>query len=133
MELIVKMQLKELLAGYSEKGVAVLFADDEACLKFLAEEKWKTGFICRKCGHDNYCQGKSPFSRRCTRCKHDESATANTPFHGCRMPLNQAFSIAYKICCEPAISTYKLSNMHSTRQMTCWKLKKKILECINNP
>jgi len=124
------MRLKELFVNYSEHEIETLFTNDEACLKFLADAKWENGYACRKCGHNNYCHGKTPHSRRCTKCKHDESATANTPFHGCRIPLSLAFSMAYNICCQPEISTYKLSDIHNTRQMTCWKLKKKILECI---
>jgi len=124
------MRLKELLVNRPEHEVAKLFSSQEACLEFLAEAKWQDGYACRKCGYNNYCQGKTLYSRRCTKCKHNESATANTPFHGCKMPLNLAFRMAYKICCEPGISTYKLSDLHHTRQMTCWKLKKKILECI---
>ena len=29
--------------------------------EFLAELKWKEGFICRKCGNTNYCPGKTPY------------------------------------------------------------------------
>ncbi len=94
------------------------FSSSEQCLKVIAEEKWKNGFVCRKCGHDNYCSGKSPFSRRCTRCKSDESATADTIFHGCRIPITDAFEIAYLVCGAPKISSYELSRRLETRQMT---------------
>jgi hypothetical protein len=106
------------------------FSEDEKCLKFLAGQKWKDGFVCRKCGNDNYCQGKTPHSRRCTRCKHDESATAHTIFHRCKIPLNEAFKIAYMVCCQPDISSYDLSRTLEKRQMTCWKFKKKISDCL---
>jgi hypothetical protein len=108
------------------------FSTDEKCLEFLAREKWKDGYKCRKCGHTNYCKGKTPFSRRCTRCKHDESATAHTIFHRCKIPLTDAFEIAYTVCRNPTISTYDLSRKLDTRQMTCWKFKKKITECIES-
>ncbi len=39
--------------------------------------------------------------------------------------------IVYIICNNPDISTYKLSEKFNIRQMTCWKFKKKIIECIN--
>lgn len=104
--------------------------DEDRCLAFISEEKWKAGYVCRKCGNDNYCKGKKPYSRRCTRCKHEESATANTIFHGCHLPITQAFRLAYEVCHNPAISTYELSRQLDTRQMTCWKLKKRMVECI---
>jgi hypothetical protein len=106
------------------------FATDEQCLEFLAGQKWKDGYVCRKCGHTNYCVGKTPFSRRCTRCKHDESATAHTIFHRCKINLSEAFKIAYLVCKSPQISTYDISRKLDKRQMTCWKFKKKITECI---
>jgi hypothetical protein len=106
------------------------FATDEQCLEFLAGQKWKDGYVCRKCGHTNYCAGKTPFSRRCTRCKHDESATAHTIFHRCKINLSEAFKIAYLVCKSPQISTYDISRKLDKRQMTCWKFKKKITECI---
>jgi two-component system, sensor histidine kinase LadS len=104
--------------------------DKDRCLEFIADEKWREGFICRKCGHDNFCKGKKPHSRRCTRCKHEESATAHTLFHGCHLPITQAFQLAYQVCNNPKISTYELARQLDSRQMTCWKLKKRMMECI---
>ncbi len=107
-----------------------LFSSDEDCLKFLSDKKWETGFICRNCGHTNFCTGRTPFSRRCTRCKHEESATAHTLFHRCHIPLTEAFRIAYLVCNDPEVSTYELSRRIELRQMTCWKLKKRLQDCI---
>lgn len=106
------------------------FSTDEKCLEFLANEKWKEGYVCKKCGNTNYCKGKTLFSRRCTKCKHNESATANTMFHRCKIPLNEAFKIAYEVCNMPEVSISKLSETIDRRKMTCWKLKKKIMECL---
>jgi hypothetical protein len=108
------------------------FSSDEDCLRFLAEKKWETGYVCRKCGHTNYCKGKTPHSRRCTRCKKEESATANTIFHRCHIPITEAFQIVYKVCHNPNISSYALSREIELRQMTCWKLKSRLMECIKN-
>ena len=107
------------------------FDTDEKCLQHLSEEKWRDGFTCRKCGHTNFCKGKKPFSRRCTKCKSEESATAHTIFHKCKFPLTEAFQIPYLVCHKPDISSYQLSDKLNLRQMTCWKFKKKITECID--
>jgi len=106
------------------------FSAAEQCLSVIADEKWHDGYVCRKCGNTNYCIGKTPFSRRCTRCKTDESATAHTIFHRCRIPITDAFEIAYMVCGSPGISSYELSRRLETRQMTCWKFKKRIMECL---
>jgi len=108
------------------------FSDEEKCLEFIANEKWKNGYHCRKCGHTNYCQGKTAFSRRCTRCKSEESATSHTIFHRCRIALTDAFRIAHLVCSEPKISSTELSKQVNIRQMTCWKFKKKISKCIED-
>ena len=104
------------------------FDTEEKCLAYLAEEKWKEGFVCRKCGHTNFCKGKKPHSRRCTRCKTEESATAHTIFHKCKFPLTEAFRITYLVCHNPDISSIKISEEINLRHMTCWKFKKKILD-----
>ncbi|HMM10916.1 MAG TPA: transposase [Bacteroidales bacterium] len=105
---------------------------EEQLLGVLADIKWRDGFICRKCGHTHYCKGKKPYSRRCTRCKTEESAVAHTVFHRCKIPLSEALDIAMTICCNPDISTYELSRRMSKRQMTCWKFKTRILECLTD-
>ena len=104
---------------------------EEACLALIADQKWASGFTCRHCGNTNYCKGRTPYSRRCTRCKHEESATAHTIFHRCRIHLPEAFRIMHMVCNEPAISSYELARQMTIRQMTCWKLKNKLMECVS--
>lgn len=107
-----------------------LVSDEESVYQLIAEEKWKAGYTCRFCGNENYCKGKTPHSRRCTRCKKEESATANTVFHHCRIDIKEAFRMAYMVCHAPDISSYEISRKMEIRQMTCWKFKKKIMECL---
>jgi len=106
------------------------FRTEDDCLRFLSEKKWAAGFFCRRCGHTNFCKGKTPYARRCTRCKQEESATAHTLFHRCHIPIDEAFRIVYLVCHDPDISTYDLSRQIELRQMTCWKLKSKLKECL---
>ena len=108
-----------------------LFDDSEKVLKFIADVKWEGGFVCRKCGHTNYCDGKTPFSRRCTRCKKEESAAANTIFHNIKFPINKAFYIAYNVCVlGNDLSSYNYSDQLGLNQMTCWKFRKRIQNCM---
>ena len=108
-----------------------LFDDSEKTLKFIADVKWEGGFECRNCGHTNYCDGKKPSSRRCTRCKKEESATANTIFHNIKFPINKAFYIAYNVCVlGKDISSYNYSDLLGLNQMTCWKFRTRIQKCM---
>jgi hypothetical protein len=115
----------------SKDQLEELFRSDEKCYEFLAEAKWNTGFICRKCGNINYCSGKTPYSRRCTKCKTEESAAAGTIFHNCKFPIHKAFYIAYHVCKgKEEISTYEFARRLSLRQMTCWNFKTRIQQAL---
>ena len=114
----------------SAKLANQLFNDNEKTLKFIADAKWEDGFVCRKCDQTNYCEGKSPSSRRCTRCKTEESATAHTLFPNIKFPINKAFYIAYNVYVEgKEFSSYDYSYKLELNQMTCWKLRKRIIDC----
>ena len=113
------------------KQLEELFQSDDKCHEFLADFKWSEGFICRKCGNTNYCPGKTPYSRRCTKCKTEESSTAGTIFHNCKFPVSKAFYIAYNVCKgKEDISTYEFARRLSLRQMTCWNFKTKIQNAL---
>jgi len=117
----------------SEAAADELFNSDEKCLQFLADLKWVDGFTCRKCGNTNSCAGKSPHSRRCTKCKSEESATSGTIFHNCKFPIHKAFIIAYNVCKgKEDVSTYEFARRLALRQMTCWNFKTKIQSALKS-
>lgn len=115
----------------SPEMLETFFHDDDACLSFLASLKWSDGYTCKKCGNTNYCHGKTPYSRRCTRCKTEESATTGTIFHNCKFPVSKAFYIAFNLCRgNNNLSTYEYARRLSLRQMTCWKFRTKVLSTM---
>lgn len=115
----------------SQEQLEELFVSNDKCLEFLAHLKWEKGFICKKCGNSNSCSGKSPFSRRCTKCKTEESATSGTIFHNCHFDISKAFYIAYNVCKgKENISSYEFARRLSLRQMTCWNFQDKIKKAI---
>ena len=117
----------------SPNTIEELFVSDEKCLEFLADLKWADGFTCRKCGNTNFCAGKSSFSRRCTKCKSEESATSGTIFHNCKFPIHKAFFIAYNVCKgKEDVSTYEFARRLALRQMTCWNFKTKIQSALKS-
>jgi len=103
------------------------FKDDSVCYEYLSLIKWENGFICRKCTYDKYYNGKKPFSRRCLRCKYDESPTANTMFNKIKFSILIAFHIAFKISTKKkGMSSLELSSEFELRQKTCWAFKRKV-------
>lgn len=126
-----KSKIKNIAASsYAEKFKQII-PDNETALFMLSEKKWAGGFTCTKCGSTNYCKGKSPSSRRCTRCKKEESATAHTIFHKCKIPINEALEIAFLVCNVAAISSYEISRQLHKRHMTCYGFQKKVIGCLN--
>lgn len=112
----------------NQEQLEQLYRDDEKCLAYLSDLKWKNGFVCKKCGNENCCDGKVPFSRRCTRCKNEESSTANTLFHNIKFPVSKAFQITYSVIKNNRISTYELSQKLDLRQVTCWNFRNRVEE-----
>ena len=114
-----------------DKKLEELFSSDEKCYEFLAQLKWSDGFTCRKCGNSNFCPGKTPHARRCTKCKTEESSAAGTIFHNCKFPISKAFYISYNVCKgNEDLSTYEFARRLSLRQMTCWNFKTKIQNAL---
>jgi hypothetical protein len=125
-------EIERLPIDLTEQNMAKfkrVFPDQDSCLHLLSELKWGEGFVCTKCGNTNSCRRKNDFARRCTRCKKEESATANTLFHRCKIPINMAFEMAYLACTFPAISSYEISRQFDIRHMTCYNFKKKVMLC----
>ena len=103
------------------------YPDKEACYKFLGELKWENGYACLKCNHTNYCNGKAPYNRRCTKCAYEESVLHQTIFENNRIPINKAFYLVYLMYnSKGTISSHKLSEKLGIRQGTCWTYASKV-------
>jgi hypothetical protein len=109
------------------------FPDAGSCYEYLAAIKWENSYVCKKFGHLNYCKGRKPHSRRCTRCKYDESPTSGTMFDKCKFSLHIAFHLVFKISSKKkGMSSLELSNEFDLRQKTCWEFKWKIQQAMRS-
>lgn len=115
-----------------------IYPDNESCFRFLAGMKWGSDtagdrYECRKCGHDHYFHGHTPFSRRCARCDYDESVISHTIFQNTRIPINKAFYMVFLIyTTKGKISSHKLSEILSIRQSTCWAYGSRIKKVMHD-
>ncbi len=108
-----------------------LYPDKLSVWRFLNQHKWVEGYTCRKCGNTKFCDGNSRFSRRCTKCRYDESITAYTIFHKCKFPLEQAFYIVSKTVRLGAdLNAQGVSEELGLRKNTVWNYKSKVLATI---
>lgn len=109
------------------------FRADEDCYKYIADIKWQDGYVCKKCGNTHYCAGRKPYSRRCCKCKYDESPTTGTMFDKIKFSLLVAFHIAFKISTKKkGMSSLELSEEYEVRQKTCWAFKWKIQKAMRS-
>ena len=127
------MDAREKFTGVNSIRFNRQFQTDEDCYKYISEIKWQSGYNCKKCGHINYYKGVKPYSRRCMRCKYDESPTAGTMFDKCKFSLLIAFHIAFKISTKKkGMSSEELSEEFEVRQKTCWKFKWKVQQAMQS-
>lgn len=120
-------EARALSKEVSFEEFADIYQDGEGWTKFLAELKWQNGYSCRKCGQNSYSPGRTPFSRRCTRCGYDESAIANTLLQGTHLPIEKALYMVFLVYnSQGSISSRKLSEILDTRQSTCWSYSSRI-------
>ncbi len=109
------------------------FPDNDSCLSHLAGLKWSNGYTCPKCGHGKSCEGSSPHSRQCTRCRYVESPTAGTLFHKVKFDLLKAFYIVYFVATnKKGISSTELARKLELRQKTCWRFKRKVMKAMKS-
>lgn len=127
------MELLEKFKGLNSIKFYTRFKDEDSCLEYLSHVKWKNGYYCKRCGNANYCKGKSSFSRRCTKCKYDESVTAHTMFDKVRFSMQTCFHIIFKICTKiKGMSALEISREFDTRPMTCWMFKWKVQQAMRS-
>lgn len=108
-----------------------IYPDHESCLLFLEKLKEKRLYKCYKCGNDHYYQGHLQGSRRCSKCSYEESVTAHTLLQNTRIPINKAFYIVFLVySTNGKISSYKLSEILSIRQSTCWAYSSRIKKAM---
>lgn len=103
------------------------FVDNEACLNYLMEKKWSGGYSCSWCGCCRSKKGRTRYHLRCKECGYDESVTANTVFHGMKMPILKAFYMAFRVAAKKkGMSTIELGTEAGVQQKTAWLFKRKV-------
>jgi transposase-like protein/predicted nucleic-acid-binding Zn-ribbon protein len=113
------------------KGLTIVefrkrFQTEADCLNYLIELKWGNGFACVKCQCNEFHKGRKWYYRRCKSCGYDESATANTLFHKCKIGLLVAFEIGYRLSVKKkGMSTLELAREFGCQQRSAWLLKAK--------
>ncbi|MEP7320114.1 MAG: IS1595 family transposase, partial [Panacibacter sp.] len=103
------------------------FTTNDDCYNYLVAVKWNKGYQCIKCGCADSYKGRTYYYRRCKQCGYDESVTANTVFHGIKMPILKAFHMVFRLTAKKkGMSTVELGNEVGVEQKTAWLFKRKV-------
>jgi transposase-like protein len=111
------------------------FADERACLNYLAASRWPEGFCCPGCG----CGRAWVLARRhlqeCASCGRQTSVTAGTVLHNTRTPLTLWFWAAYLMSTHtPGISAAQLQRQLGIgRYETAWLIAQKLRRAMVAP
>lgn len=125
-----KERILKRVSSYEE--FCEVFKSNFECSNHLIELKWSESYKCKKCKGKNYVLVPKTSKRKCTTCKHIESPTANTIFHGVKFPLNKAFYLVYHTHYNKKNKTIdELSIELELRRNTLWAFKKKVQERRN--
>jgi len=106
-----------------------VFKDDVTCLRFLDELKWSEGFVCTKCQYTKYKEADTSFVRKCSRCSHPESVTANTLLHGIKFSIPHALYMIYLIHARRGdIKLEALADISGISIVSASKFRAKVME-----
>ncbi len=109
------------------------YRTEDDCLQYIFDLKWKNGFSCFKCGHTKSWKGRTHFNRRCSKCRYDESALANTVFHKLKIPLKTAFGITFNILFfKTGVSSPDLARRFRINQKSAWYFSRKLQQALSS-
>ena len=88
------------------------FGTEEDCLNHLKQMRWPNGFVCPRCGCDHGYEVTTRNTYECSQCHKQTSITADTLFHGSRIPLTKWFWAIYFLGSDKgSISALRLSKL----------------------
>ena len=102
------------------------FSTEAQCREYLADLRWKSGYVCPKCGcRHAYRLANGRY--QCVKCRHQVSVTAGTVLHKTHMPLTLWFLTFYFVCQDKrGISAVQLAAMIGTTYKTAWFMLRRI-------
>lgn len=111
------------------------FADEAACLDYLASSRWPDGYRCPACGGERAWVLERRHLWECAACHHQVSVTAGTVMHKTHTPLRLWFWAAYLVATHtPGISAKQLQRqLGLSRYETAWLMLQKLRRAMVAP
>ncbi len=111
------------------------FSDEEACRKYLFDQRWPNGFVCPKCQGTKYWtvqrSGRVGPVYECAGCGHQASVTAGTIFQRTKVALRMWFWAIYWVAVDKGgKSALAMSRELGLPYVTVWLLHHKIQQAM---
>src|SRR5881392_2508680 len=107
------------------------YGSEEQCHDALIAMRWRSGFVCPRCGgrSHSYCNPRRLF--QCSACGHQASVKAGTIFHHTKVPLTKWFLAIYLLAqSKNDISAMELMRQLGVKYDTAWLMKQKIMAAM---
>ena len=108
------------------------FPNQESCLRFIEEKRWKHGVCCIHCGSEKVGRkNKNEIATgwNCYDCGSSFSATAGTIFHGTKIALQKWFlAISNLSNAKKSISSCQLARDLDMNQKSAWYMAMRLRE-----
>lgn len=99
------------------------FGDDEACMAYLAKQRWPNGVACIECGSLGIYVIKRRRSYECKDCGKQFNPCTNTPFQNSTIPLHKWFKALYLLTSlKKGISSVQLGKELGISQPAAWSM-----------
>lgn len=109
------------------------FSTEEACADYLMSKRWKNGFSCPKCSHQEYYRIKSRKLYECRACRCQTSVTAGTLLHKTKQPLTVWFWAIYLVAHDKrGKSALSLSQVLDIHYLTARNMLRKIRSAMKD-
>jgi transposase-like protein len=97
------------------------FSTEEACVAYLRQQRWPTGFVCPDCGGRKSWPVRDGRQDECADCGKQTSVTAGTAFHRTRKPLRLWFrAMAQVLGSKQGCSAKELERLLGLSHETAW-------------
>ncbi len=107
------------------------FKNEEACVQYFSQRRFRNGKYCVHCGHE-HIYGMKGVRFRCSRCKKDFTLKTNTIFGKSKLPILKWFIAIHLLTINPkGISSVKIAKHINVSQKTASFIKRRIYEIMN--
>jgi hypothetical protein len=114
-----------------------MFPNEAACLRYLEQMRWPSGFTCEKCATvgEPFRPAMRPRVLKCRSCLYETSVTAGTVMHRTKTQLHAWFWAAYLVATQtPGVSALEVQKkLGIPRYETAFQLMHKLRTAMVRP